>query len=47
MILSTLDMMMFEVKYNACDLFIILLSLCGVMGLHRHISIVDFDFRYE
>ena len=40
MILTTLVMMMYEEKYNAYDLFVSLLCLCGIMGLHMTIALV-------
>ena len=47
MILTTLVMMMYEEKYNAYDLFVSLLCLCGIMGLHIHIALVHFDWGDE
>ena len=37
MVLTTLAMIMYEVKENTYDLFVSLLGLGGVMGLHIHI----------
>ena len=37
---------MFEVWstcYDACGLMISLLSICGVMGLHMYMTLVDLD----
>ena len=45
MVLRTLDIMMYE--DNAYDLFVSLLGLSGVMGLHIHIALVDLDWGYE
>ena len=47
MVLTTLDMMMYEVKDNAYDLFVSLLSLCGVKRLHIHTALVDLNWGYE
>ena len=47
MMLTTLVMMMFEVKDNVEGLFVSLLGLYGVMGIHLHISLVDLDWGYE
>ena len=47
MILTTLAMIMYEVIDNAYDLFVSLLGLGGVMGLHKHIALADLDWCYE
>ena len=47
MVLTTLNMIMYEVKHNAYDLFVSLVGLCEVMGLHIHIALVDLDWGYE
>ena len=40
-------MMIYEVKDNACEFFVSLLGLCGVMGIHIHIALVNLDWGYE
>ena len=47
MILTTFVMIMYDEKDNDYDFFISLLCLCGVMGLHIHIALVDLDWGYE
>ena len=39
--------MMYEVKFNACDVFVSLLGLYGVKGIHIHIVVEDLDWGYE
>ena len=43
MLLTTLVIMIYEVKDNAYDIFASLLGLCRAMWLHIHIALVDFD----
>ena len=37
---SYLSCVMYEVHVKACSLFMSLLSMCGVMGLHMYIALV-------
>ena len=39
--------MMYELNYDAYGLFLSLLSLCGVMGLHIYLALVGLDWDYE
>ena len=45
--LSILLLMMYELKYDAYGLFLSLLSLCGIMGLHVYVALVGLDWDYE
>ena len=47
MLLTIPVILMHEVYDNACDLVVGLRCLCGVMGLHIHIALVDLVWGYE
>ena len=47
MTLSILVLMMYELNYDAYGLFLSLLSLCEVMGLHMCFALIGLDWDYE
>ena len=47
MLLNVLVMRMYEANDNACDLIVSFVGVCGVIGIHIHISLVDLDWDYK
>ena len=46
-LLRIIVMLMYEVSGNASDLFVSLLGMCEVMGLHDYIALVELDWVYR